>query len=57
MDYQTLGNGRYRLFGPGFWADVHMYHNGTEWVCIVERCNNHMVNPWDIQLWCVANIN
>ncbi|MEO8372432.1 MAG: hypothetical protein ABI806_24815 [Candidatus Solibacter sp.] len=56
MRYEAQGNGAYRVFGPDFHADVHMCWTGVEWVCSVDRCSNVMVNAWDIQLWCVANI-
>ena len=56
VTYVPQGDGNYRIFGPGYWADVHMRWTGERWVCNVLTCNNHMINAWDIQLWCEQNI-
>lgn len=56
VTYTSRGDGNYRIFGPGFCADVHMHWTGDRWICSVRTCNNHMINAWDIQIWCEKNI-
>lgn len=57
LTYQPMGNGRYRVFGPGFFADVHAFDfRPGEVRYSVERCNNVMVNARDIEGWCERNI-
>jgi len=56
LTYVAQGDGNYRIFGPRFWADVHMHWTGERWTCNVRTCNNHMINAWDIAIWCEKNI-
>ncbi len=56
VTYVAQGDGNYRIFGPRFWADVHMNWTGDRWACNVLSCNNHMINAWDVQIWCEKNI-
>ena len=56
ITYVAQGDGNYRIFGPRFWADVHMHWTGERWTCNVRTCNNHMINAWDIAIWCEKNI-
>jgi len=56
LTYEARGDGKYRVFGPGFFADVHMYHAGGRWLCRVDSSNNQAVNAMDIKLWCEENI-
>jgi hypothetical protein len=56
MRWEAKGNGDYRVFGPNFFANVHMTHRDGKWNCDVHFCNNVMVNAWDIAIWCEQNI-
>lgn len=55
LDWQALGNGRYRLFGRGINAVVSHRWNGKEWA--TEIVSGHIaLDAESLYRWCAYNL-